>query len=445
MEVLYAACRSLASASVKRYTPAMKIPTVFLLAAAAMSALGDDAANHDTWPRFRGPNGNGISDAATVPATWTENDYNWKIQLPGGGHSSPVIWKNRLFVTCADDATAKRFVLCLDAGSGRTLWQREYPSQSYHQNKDNSYASSTPACDADGVVVTWSDPDHVMLLALNNDGREVWRRDFGPFVGAHGSAVSPIIADDLVILHNDQEDPAANPNAYTRADSPKSAGKSFVVAVDRGTGKTHWQLDRRSGQSSYSTPCVRGGELILCSTMHGISGVDLATGRLRWELPGVFDKRCVASPVLANDLVISSCGAGGVGSRVVAVRAGTAPEKIYQLEKPVPYVPTALVKGERLFLWGDNGTVSCHKVTNGELIWRERVSGAFYGSPVWIHGRLYNVSKSGDVFVLSAGDSFELLGRIPLGEKCHASPAVAHGALYLRTYSQLFSVGGRPR
>ena len=410
----------------------------FLLLATTVLAADND------WPRFRGPNGSGISDAATVPVTWTDKDYNWKITLPGTGHSSPVIVGNRLFVTCADAAAATRIVLCLDAATGKTIWQRAFPSKPFRQNKDNSYATATPAADERGVVVAWTTPDEVVLLALDNDGRDAWKRNLGPYVGAHGGANSPIIAGDLVVLDNSQEDPSTNPNAYGKPDSPTQPGKSFVLAVERATGKTRWQLDRKTAQSSYATPCLRGGnELIVCSTANGMTGIDLATGRINWELPGVFEKRCVASPVLAGELVIEGCGSGGAGASYVAVKAGTKPEQKYELQRPLPYVPTALVKGDRLFLWGDNGGVACHRIATGELVWCDRVQGAFYSSPVCVGGRLYNVAKNGDVFVLGAGDKFELLARIPLGDPSFASPAVANGSLYLRTFTRLFSVGGR--
>jgi len=424
---------------------------IFILLASATALAGDLSAAAD-WPRFRGPNGSGISDATTIPATWTTNDYRWIITLPGGGHSSPVIVGNRLFLTCADDATVKRMILCLDATTGKTLWQHDYASKPFLKNKDNSFASSTPAADERGVIVSWNTDDEVILLALDNDGRELWKRDFGPFVGMHGTGNSPIIAGEVAILDNSQEDPAA----YEKPDPTKPAGKSFIVAVDRKTGKTRWQLDRKTcGKAEYGTPCVRrGNELIVCGTAHGIAGIDLATGKVNWELP-VFDKRVVSSPVLDGDVVINGCGGGGVGAFYGAVKAGTSraqrdaegqggkPEQIFKLDKPLPYVPTALVKDGKLFLWGDAGTVACVRASNGELIWRDRVQSAFYSSPVWINGRLYNVAKNGDVFVLSAGDKFELLTRIPLGEKSHASPAVANGMLYLRTYSHLFSIGGK--
>ena len=144
-----------------------------------------------------------------------------------------------------------------------------------------------------------------------------------------------------------------------------------------------------------------------------------------------------------GDIIFQGCGIGGAGTYFTAVKAGAQPKQIYQLEKPVPYVPTALVKDGRLFAWSDAGSVACLDAATGKLIWRDRVQGAFYSSPIWAGGRLYNVGKNGDVFVLSAGDKFELLARIPLGEKSFASPAVANGTLYLRTYTKLFALGGK--
>ncbi len=411
--------------------------TILLFLLLATGAVAAD----DNWPRFRGPNGTGISTATNIPATWTTNDYRWTITLPGGGHSSPVIVGNRLFVTCGDDATVKRIVLCLDATTGKQLWQREFASKPFRKNKDNSNATSTPAADERGIVVAWNTDDEVILLALDNNGRDVWKRDLGPFIGAHATGNSPIIAGGLAILDNSQEDPAT----WDKPEPSKPSGKSFIVAVDRASGATRWQLDRKTcAKAVYATPCLRGAsELIVCSTAHGISGIDLATGKLNWELAGVFNRRVISSPVLNGDVVINGCGGSAVSAYRVPAKTGTQPEPIFTIKKPVPYVPTALVKDGRLFLWGDTGTIICADAATGKEIWRDRVQSAFYSSPVWIAGRLYNIAKNGDVFVLNDGDKFELLARIPLGEKSHASPAVANGTLYLRTYSHLFAIGGK--
>ena len=381
------------------------------------------AAGAADWPRFRGPNGAGCGEAPGVPVPWATNDYRWVITLPGVGHSSPVVVGPRLFVTCGENSNATRIVVCLDATSGRTLWQRDFVSQPFQQNGDNSYASATPAADASGVVVAWTTPEQVTLVALDNAGRDVWQRKLGKFVGIHGSGVSPVIVDDLVIYFDDQEDPASLPaRVYARPGAPKTAGKSALIALDRRTGATRWQLDRQSNQSAYITPCVRQGsqgraEIILADTAHSFTAVDAATGKVSWMAPDIFKERCVASPVLAGELVIASEGRGNAGIRCVAVRPGATPPVVFEIPKPAPLVPTPLVVGERLFFVTDQGAMACAHAATGAVLWREQVSGNFYSSPVCANGKIFCVTKLGDVLVVAAADKFEILGRVPLGEK----------------------------
>ena len=421
-----------------------------LVRLAAILALASTAgAGEGEWTRFRGPNGSGISEAVTVPAKWTERDYNWKVKLPGIGYSSPVIWGERIFVTCAEPETAKRLILCLRSADGRVQWQREYPSRTYAQHRDNCYATATPAVDAEGVVVTWTTPEQVLLLALDLDGSEVWRRDFGPFVSDSGSGISPILYEDLVVLENDQDDPSLDPGY--KKHPPEPAGTSSLIAVDRKTGQTRWQIERTTSFAAYGTPCVYQAEngrreLIFTNTARGMAGVDPQTGRINWELNQKFLDRTISSPVVASGLVFAGSGVSIRGTRYVAVRPCSReqePEVAYEIRHAVPMVPTPLVKGGRLFLWTDDGVVTCLKVASGEVIWRERVGGSFYGSPVWVNGRLYCIAKNGDVVVLAAADKFELPSRVPLGELSYATPAVAGGVMYLRTQSHLFSLGGK--
>ena len=418
----------------------MIVALVLLICATALAAEGD-------WPRFRGPNGAGISPATTVPVKWTESDYNWKVTLPGPGHSSPILWGEKIFLSCADPATAKRTILCLKAADGSILWQRDYPSKTYDQHQDNCYAASTPAVDAENVYVTWSVPDEVILLALDHAGAEKWRRHLGPIIARHGSGTSPIVYEDMVVLANDQEDLARMPGGK------RGAGKSFIVAVSRTTGETRWQLDRRTALAAYSTPCVyqpEGGppELIFTSTAHGITAVDPRTGKVNWEMEKVFIDRCVGSPVCAPGLVIASYGYGSRGSLLVAVRPGSReknvePQLAWDMKKSVPLVPAPVVKDGRLFCWADDGMVTCLNVATGEKVWGERVGGQFYGSPVWTAGRLYAIAKNGDVVVIAAADKYEPLARMPLGEPSFSTPAIAGGVMYLRTATHLVSVGGK--
>ena len=423
----------------------IKIPisSVRLVAILALASAG---AAESEWTRFRGPNGSGISEAATVPAKWTARDYNWKVKLPGIGHSSPVVWGERIFVTSAEPATAKRFVLCLHSVDGRVLWQREFSSQTYAQHRDNCYATATPAVDAAGIVVTWTTPKEVVMLALDLDGSELWRRDLGPFVAQSGSGISPILYEDLVVLANDQDDLKLDPN-----EKSTEAGISFLMAVDRQTGQTRWRVERPTTFAGFGTPCVYQAEdgrreLIFTSRARGLTGLDPQTGRINWELNQELRDRTISSPVVASGLVFAGSGVSVVGRRLIAVRPGSReqePKLVYEVTRSVPMVPTPLAKDGRLFLWSDNGMVTCLKVADGEVIWSERVGGEFYGSPVWVNGRLYCLAKNGDVVVVAAADKFEVVARVPLGESSYATPAVAGGVMYLRTQSQLFSLGGK--
>jgi len=409
--------------------------------------LGADSQAQE-WTRFRGPNGSGVSKATGIPVTWTERDYNWQVDLPVKGGSSPVLWGKKIFLTGEDEEKKRRSILCLNADNGRIQWRRDYSFDGYHLHRDNDFASATPCVDQNGVIVVWSTPKQVLMIALDLDGKEKWRRDLGPFRGLHGSASSPIIADGLVLLANDQMNPKRF-SFYLPEDTDWNPGKSFLIALDRKTGKTRWKIDRKSELAGYATPCIRRvgsrPEAIFTSTAHGITAVDLQSGEISWEIDKLWNDRTVASPQLHGDLVFGSFGKGLSGQRFVAVRpanaGGKKGELIYDVTKRVPLVPSFVVKDDLLFLWADNGVVTCLDAPTGEVHWRERVGHSCYSSPVWIEGRLYGISKHGEVIVLAASREFRELGRVDLEEKTFATPAIANGVMYLRTESRLYSLG----
>ena len=413
----------------------MRSRTLLIVFWLALVAHGTQAGEGE-WTRFRGPNGTGISNAATIPVKWTEKDYNWKVKLPGVGYSSPVIWGDKVFLTCADKNTARRTIICLGTSDGGTVWRKDYKSTPYRHHRDNSFAASTPAIDADGVYASWTTPKEVALLALDHSGKQKWRRNLGPFKSRHGSGTSPIVYNDLVILANDQ------------------MNESFLIAVDRETGETRWKLERPTTQATYSTPCIyrpagSRPEVVFTSSGAGIVSVSPEAGTVNWEVSGIFPKRCACSPVFAPGIIFGSCGQGGRGVQTVAVRPGSKeknvePKVAYTLGKPsAVYVPTPLVKGDLIFLWSDARTVTCLRVWTGEEVWSEEVGGSYYGSPVCVNDRLYCISKKGEVVVIAASEKFELLAKNPLGEKSYATPAVAGGRMYLRTYTHLISIGGK--
>ncbi|MDB5293796.1 MAG: Pyrrolo-quinoline quinone [Phycisphaerales bacterium] len=393
-------------------------------------------ARGQEWTRFRGPNGSGISDTSIFPAKWEAKDFRWKIELPGGGHSSPVVWGDKVFVTCADDQSGKRMVVCVGASSGKILWTREFGGNVYAKHMDNSYASSTPALDADRVYVCWSTPEEFSLVALDHDGKDAWKADLGPFVSQHGGGQSPIVVGDLVLLGDDQEGQA-----------------SFVFGIDRATGKVAWRTPRvKSNKFCPATPCVytpQGGEpqAIFLSKAEGVTAIDPKNGKVLWQAKDVLDARAVGSPVIAGDLIIGSCGDGPIGHDLVAVRpggAGKAATGVWHTRDSTPYVTTTLVKHDLLFCWGDSGLVTCRRPATGEQVWQQRVpGGAFYSSPICCGDTIFNITKKGEVVAIAAKDKYELLGQTPLNEKCQATPAVAEGKMYVRTYSHLYCVGGK--
>ena len=185
--------------------PALLRVVSLVVVLALHGVVGAPLAGAQDWTRFRGPNGSGVSDADTVPTRWTDNDYNWKVSLPGIGHSSPVIWGDKIFLISAFDDTATRLVLCLRATDGQIEWQREYTSTPHTKHQLNSFASSTPCVDEERVYVTWTAPEEFTLLALDHEGNEVWRRNLGPFVSQHSGGASPVDAQARGTVRRRQE------------------------------------------------------------------------------------------------------------------------------------------------------------------------------------------------------------------------------------------------
>ncbi len=389
------------------------------------------------WPRFRGPNGRGESEATTIPAVWTASDELWSTELPGVGHSSPVLWGERIFLLSADPEKGTRYVVCVAADNGKLLWQREYSSNAHHIHQLNSLASSTPVADEQHVYCAWSTPEEFTLLALTHDGKPAWKANLGPFVSQHGFGTSPIVVGELVIIANDQD------------------ADSFIVAVDRASGAIRWKINRErlpEQNTSYSTPCLyepgdKPAELILCSRMHGVTAIDPASGKTRWELAGVFGQRPVSSPIVVDGLVLATCGQGGGNNNLIAIapyRDGKTPKLVYQVDRTnAPYVPSLVAKGSLVFLWGDRGVVSCMNGATGEILWRKRVGGDYFGSPIRVADVIYCISSEGEVAAIRAADEFELLGKSPLGDVSRSTPAVASGRMYLRSQSRLIAVGQR--
>jgi outer membrane protein assembly factor BamB len=404
-----------------------------MLRTIGLSVLLAAPAAAQEWTRFRGPNGTGVSEAKGLPATWTEKDFRWRVAIPGESHSQPVIWGDKLFLESAADQGRKRMMVCVAKADGKILWTKEVPSSTYKINRLSSYASSTPAVDAERVYGVFVSSDRFLVRAWDHAGKDLWSADLGVFAAQHGHGASPMLVEDKLVVTNDQD------------------GESFIVALDVKTGKVAWKSPRRTLDKSaaYSTPCLleRPGsspELLTTSQAHGIASLDPKTGKLLWEAK-VFDKRAVSSPVVAGNLVLGSCGSGGGGIYLSAVKLGGKGEaaEAWKLVQGAGYVPTPVVQGARIFLVSDGGVASCLKAESGEVVWQERLSNeTFYASPVLADGKLYFTSVTGTVYVVGASDSYQLLGKNPLGEgKSHSTPCIDGNRMYIKTFTHLLCLG----
>lgn len=390
----------------------------------------------DVWPRFRGANGDGQSSAAGVPSEFTEADYAWKVTLPGIGHSSPVVWDGRVFVTSANVDTAELHVMCFDLATGQEKWQRRFPGGVHSKHLTNSFATSTPALDATHLYVAWKVGETVKLAALTHDGDEIWTSDVGHLAEGHGFGTSPMVVGDVVCITNDTADEA----------------DSQILGFDRHTGQKLWNTPCGVGKTSYATPCVwqtpGGRTLLLMSTMSkGLTAYDPATGAIVWnafttDLPD----RCVSSPIVAGDTVLISCGSGNNGKWLIGARLGAGdapPPEVYRLKQSIPNIPTPVVAGDLAFLWYDRGIITCIDSATGESHWRERVGGNFHSSPLRVDDRIFGISLEGEVVVLAADKEYKLIARSALGEPVTATPAVADGRMLIRTEQSLICLGGK--
>jgi len=407
----------------------IKLPILLLFLFLFLNCSAQEKGTN-TWTRFRGTDGMGIDSKGSVPVSWDSLDFAWQTSLPGVGHSSPVVWGNTIFVTSADDANDMGHVVAIDEHDGTILWQKEFSVADLTMHVDNNLASSTPAVDESQLYIIYYAKEKSTLTALSHKGEVRWQSEFGGIEARHGGGSSLVLTDKNVVFTREQEE--------------GSSFKSSWVAVDKSTGKTAWELEREScTRNSFSTPLLvqndrQEAQLIFTSEAHGFTGVDPETGQVLWENKGLLTHRVVASPLYSEGMLVGCRKGQGMVLEVDLNTRKVADTALYTLPPNLsPYVPTPLVKGELLFLYTDNGTVACVRLSNGELLWKERPAGPLYGSPIWVEGKLYCISKAGKVIVLQADSNYKLHGIHDLGEGSFSTPVMCESGMVFRTFSRL--------
>ncbi len=424
------------------------LSSMVLAGAACKPRLTEDSPGE--WRRWRGPNGQGVSQETGLPEAWSEDSANirWKTRIPGAGNSSPIASHGAVFLTTTygtpeDDweqtwqrDELHRVVLKLDLKTGELLWQTPiFFGVKGKVHYTNTRATPTPVTDGQSVFVTFDG----ILAAVGFDGQILWKQDVDPdyYLHSHyGVSSSPIVTGDAVILMQDQEE----------GDSPD---KGWIAAFDKATGEQLWRDEWDHTCCSYTTPILldRGeGNVELVSSSAGEAvGYDPHTGKRLWTAMHR-SSQPVPSLVTQGDLL---CAPGAMHKtalymfRLAGRGEGTEAELLWETKRGVPKIPTPLFYQGRLFVLSDQRVLSAYEPETGDLLWRGRVSpGDYWPSLVAGDGKLYAINQYGVVSVVDAGsDKFELLAANALGEgNKGATPAIAGGCLLVRTQEHLFCI-----
>lgn len=448
--------------------PAVCLTSLFLVGAALAGA--ESARPGVDWPSFRGISARGVAEGYPAPLRWNSEageNVRWTTQIPGLGHSSPVVWGNLVCVTTAvgdkskqdlkvglygdiqpvqDDAVHSWKVYCLDKGTGAVRWEQTATTgvPRVKRHPKSTQANPTLATDGQRIVALFgSEGLHVYDL----EGRLLWKKDLGLLVSGFfrvpeaqwGFASSPVLHEGRVVV---------------QADVQKD---SFLAAFDAARGKELWRT-ARSDVPTFSTPTIHAEgartQVIVNGWKH-IGGYDATTGKELWRLSGGGDIP-VPTPVVADGLVFITNAHGGAAP-IYAIRTGATgdvslaegktenPQVAWSLDRAGAYMQTPLVYKGLLYNCRDNGVLSVYEAKTGRRLYQQRLGeggSGFTASPVGADGKVYFTSEEGEVFVVKAGPDFELLARNRLGEVALATPAVSEGVLFFRTRGHLMAVGG---
>jgi outer membrane protein assembly factor BamB len=400
---------------------------------AAQSRGAEPASEASYWSRYRGPQGTGVSGESNLPVKFGTEAISWETDLPVIGHSSPVVWGERIFVTGAAPKgnAVERRVVCLDRNSGKVLWNQVAavgPGELLH--KMNSWATPSCATDGERVIAFFGAGG---LHCFSNDGQPIWSRQFGDFPGRWGVGASPIFVNGLVVQNCDAE------------------GASFLVAVDKRTGKDVWRTPRESKpRGGWSTPIViefEGRRELVLNGEFGVDAYDPETGNPLWRCRG-FNGRGTPAPAWGHGMLYVVNGKAG---DVYSVRpGGKADVTDSHMAWHTPRsggrdLPSPVLADECLVVISMGGIVSGYDAHDGEELWKQRLGGNYSSSPVAAGGLVYALSEDGQVNVIRPGKKFELIARNKLGnsqdEVFRSSIAISNGQLLIRSDRRLYCVG----
>jgi outer membrane protein assembly factor BamB len=421
--------------------------------------------NAADWPHWRGPNADGVSTDTNVPVSWSATqNVVWKASLAGLGVSSPIVSGSRVFVTSQTGASVKSpgnhprlvqgrdaaaegeralpvtgdasartvFVVeAFDRATGRRLWEHRLESEGPLQPVHDKHNLASPSPVTDGqLVYAWFGTGQI--VALDMDGKVAWQRHLGkeiaPFDIQWGHSSSPMLYGDLLILLCDH------------------APASYLLAVDKRTGKQRWKVDRGKGRMSYSTPLAiepKSGPELVVNSSEGLDAYDPRTGAALWHYRET-NRFPIPVPFYRDGVLFTSRGYRS--GPFMAIRPGgrgdiATTNVIWRVETGAPYISSLVHYDGLIYMASDVGVISAVDASNGQRVWQQRLEGVFSASPVAADGKIYFVSENGETLVMKAGRSPELLARNDLGVRSVASPAIAGSQIFLRSDNEIFCIG----
>ena len=403
--------------------------SIFILTLLIVSSISVTQAQN--CPNWRGPNGDGTSIETNLPTKWDSiTNVVWKSPVPGIGHSSPIIWEDKLFTITALPETQEKLLLCYDCKSGNLLWQKTVLKSTFkNKHNDNSYASGTPATDGNLIYMSFLDGEDVVVAAYDFTGKQIWLQRPGKFYSPHGYSCSPALFEDKVIINGN------------------SKGDSFVAALSKTDGQIIWKISHENLAHSFSTPIFRemaGKMQMIFLGNQEVASYNPDDGSKYWFVNGPSEDFC-ASPVYNEKTGLVLISSAWPQRYLLAIKPDgtgdvTESHVVWRSREGAYYVPSPVCTDDYLFTTMTNGKVHCIEIATGKILWVEDM-GKQYSSSVLANGLVYMPNDEGLITVIKPGPTFETIASNSIGERMNASPALSNGKIYLRGYKHLFCIG----
>jgi outer membrane protein assembly factor BamB len=388
-----------------------------VLCCALFPIRGATSIKNSDWPAWRGPTRDGIAaNGQNAPVQWSESEgILWKVPIPGKGHGSPTIVGERIYLPTADSIKKSQSIICLDRATGKMIWESEVHATGadpgHHSN--SSAASATVACDGERLFINFLNDGAVYTSALDLQGKLLWQQKICEYVTHQGFAASPVLHDALVLVAADHR------------------GGGTIAGLDRNSGRVVWSQPRPK-IPNYTTPAIihaGGWTQMVLSGCNLISSFDPLNGQKLWEVNGSTEE-CVITAVTDGVRIFTS---GGYPKNHTVATMADGSGKVAWQNNTRAYVPSMIVKAGYLYAVTDAGMAICWKSDTGDELWKERLGGDFYASPVMVDDRIYASNVNGKTFVFEAAPAkFKLLAQNQLGSEQYASPVICGGRVYLR-------------